>query len=271
MKRKTKQTVAIRCALMLTAGLSSSALATPIFGDINSQNRISFAGLDNEPGNEDDVLFDAQDFKVIDERIQNNISIMNDNIEYKGGTVTDNMVDSINSIPTDLGTEYIQAMGEIRYTYHHHTLTDENLDDYSPTGGSIADNYLSSTKTGCFQNPKYHQHTESCYCHGNLVVTDTFEGGYWTDGTSAQWGTVEFRCTGCGRTGCYVGHYNYVNGWSNGQTICNHYGAYPRMWYDTHQGGTSNTLRCGKTNSTIDGYTCDKREGQIVGADIIID
>ncbi|MBO4847121.1 MAG: hypothetical protein J5525_12625 [Lachnospiraceae bacterium] len=249
MKRKTKQTVAIICTLILTAGLSSSALATPIFGDINSQNRISFAGLDNEPGNEDDVLFDAGDFETIENLVSNNIEIMNENIVAKGGTLDGDMIENINSIPNILGTEYITAQ-DIQYTYHHHTINANSNDSQSSTGGTYADGYVSSTKTGCYQTPKYHQHNNSCICNGNITISNGGEG----DGAYA-----ELWCSRCGqcldRANQYENVTNFWNWWGRaGEVVGTHSYAY----------------YCNKAG-TIEGYTCGcgKRDGQIVAADII--
>lgn len=250
MKRKIKQTVAIICTLMLTAGLSSSALATPIFGDINSQNRISFAGLDNEPGNEDDVLFDAGDFETIENLVSNNIELMNENIVAKGGTLDGDMVENINSIPNILGTEYITAQ-DIQYTYHHHTVNSTSNDSSTPDGGTYANNYVSSTSTGCYTTPKYHSHTSACQCGGQLIVSKTDHG----DSSS------------------------YCEVWCNRCHTCHqHAGAYgdqlSQFWYlNDHVGesiGTCTLYTCNKAGK-IDGYTCGcgKRDGQIVAADII--
>lgn len=259
MKKKIITTI---CVLTLTLGLSSSTMATPLITGLNSTNRISFVGTDDTAGTDDDIVFDAGDFEVINNRIDSNIDLMKDNIVNKGGTVSDDMVDSINSIPNILGIEYITATGDVQYTYHHHTLSSTSNDSTDPTPGSIADNYSQGSSAGCCRTPIYHTHTNACRCNGTLVYyhVKTYDGG---DYEPDHW-AAGLRCSRCGQnygeainTSGYVGdgYWGYREHAENGDTIPN--------------GCSAN--KCGKNGSTIDGYKigCGKREGQIVSADIV--
>ena len=139
------------------------------------------------------------------------------------------------------GNSIATGKAHIEYQYHKHI--DAN--------GNVTTATQSSTKGGCFTNPVYHKHTNSCY-------TDS---GY-----------------NCGPRNKVRGPYKNHSGTDEYQYTCSACG---RDWYMCDGGSASGTfhwvgskvLSCGKTTTTVEYYTlgCSKTTSTIVGGTIVWD
>ncbi len=257
MKNKIKKIITTICVMTLLTGLSSSALAET---GLNSQNMISFVGLDDEPGTSDDVVFDANDITVISDCAGEKLEYISNAIESKGGTVPDNtydgLIEGIESIPTVLRTEYITTSGDIQFTYHHHTIDNTNKDNNVASGGTYGDDYTTTSSQGCYNVPIYHSHNNSCYCNGTKVYQS-----YYIDGDSRN-RTVRLYCNSCGKLHAT---------WNNYDGYCDDgYWIALENYEEGKTEGKCGALKCNKAGQ-IEGYKCGcgKRDGQIVAADIV--
>lgn len=148
-----------------------------------------------------------------------------------------------------LGTETQYLPGTISYDYHNHVDGEGNATGGQSTVGESG---------GCYTQPVYHTHTDSCY--ETYTYTDyRFEpiDWYWTNahthGNSYTGVPDNCRtCSFCGAHEIYGGHENHAK----------------RVEYTA----TGKRLICSKTQGqTIDSYTygCGLSEGQIIGAHIV--
>lgn len=260
-----KKMICAICAATLIIGTAFTAYAS---GEINSQGRISFVGLDDTAGTSDDVVFDASDFDTLISLSNEKLAVLSTAIEAKGGTVhdenpgTSDIITGIDSIPTTITQDDFTDC-DLIYLYHHHTTDSTSADSTSTDAGPYEDSYISPTSGGCYTTVVYkaHAHTSSCYapyyswdewCYGD-VEEHTSPGG-----------DLQYTCNSCGQWLSGPGAHTKEggSGWS-----------YPSYAINVR---TTSKLRCGKVPGTryadegVEGYTrsCGKTECEMTGAEI---
>ena len=272
MKKKTKITISIICALVMAFSITGVALADT--QTWNSKGRIVFSGADDTPDTADDIIFDSADLNTIHDEVISGKTSVSTALNTKGYGIFDEK----DYAGTDTFADLSSGVSNIFNLPDASTVYNLDPSRVDANGDAIEEASYAKVDAANISAGKY------CYNEaGELIVgtgadnINSFEEGY-TEGLAKALSanhieyTYHKHSSACNCTG----HYTWTNG--DYYVTREHDWQYSGEWYDkTHYrhrcnkcgniiesdyandssivGRVCGRQTCGKTTSTIESAT----------------